>query len=148
MKSTKPLEFLCVALFTTALLVGCGFTAAKQAGEKLIADHFQAIGTNGYAAAMTNYGAQFFAQTSRDEWVKTLEKVGAKLGQFQNYTIVNWNVHKGAGTTGSGTTVRLTVSSKYSKYPAQEQFVLFKGSKDTEFKILGHHINSSGLLKE
>jgi len=137
-----------IALFTTTLFIGCGFTAAKQSGEKVIANHFQAIRTNGYAAALTNYGAQFFAKTSSDEWAKTLERVGGKLGQFQNYTIVNWNVHKGAGTSGSGTTVRLTVNSRYSKYSAQEQFILFKGSNDPEFRILGHHISSDGLLKE
>ena len=139
---------LCFVLSTGALLAGCGFAASKQAGEKLIANHFQAIGTNGYSAALANYGAQFFAKTSPDEWGKTLEKVSGKLGQFQNYTVVNWNVHKGASTTGSGTTVRITVNSTYSKFPAQEQFVLFKGSKDAEFKILGHHISSTGLLKE
>jgi len=139
---------LCIALSTIALLAGCGFTASKQAGEKLIANHFQAIGTHGYTAALTNYGAQFFAKTSPAEWASALEKVGSKLGQFQNYTIVNWNVHKGVSTTGSGTTVKMTVNSTYRKQPAQEQFILFKGSNDPEFKILGHHINSIGLLKE
>ena len=149
--SCSPLNILrlCLALSTVALLAGCGFAASKQAGEALIANHFQAIGTNGYSAALANYGAQFFSKTSPDEWTKMLEKVGSKLGQFQNYAIVNWNVHKGASTTtGSGTTVRITVNSTYSKYPAQEQFVLFKGSNDAEFKILGHHISSTGLLKE
>lgn len=139
---------LILALWVGTLVTGCGFMASKQAGEKLIASHFQAISTNGYAAALTNYGSPFFAKTSPDEWMKTLEQLGGKLGQFQNYTIVNWNVHKGAGTSGSGTTVRLTVNSTYSKHSAQEQFVLFKGSNDPDFKILGHHVQSDGLLKE
>jgi hypothetical protein len=142
-------------LFRTTLLLigcvaigGCGFTRSKQDAEKVVARHFQTIATNGYDSAMADYGAQFFQKTSKDAWSKTLARLGGKLGAYQSYSVAGWNVFKNASTSGAGTTVRLQCQVVYSKYPAVESFTLFKGVGDSEYKILGHQINSDGLLNE
>jgi len=131
-----------------AFLGGCGFAQSKKDGEKLLAKHFQTISTNGYDAAMADYGAPFFQKISKDEWGKTLARLASKLGTYQSHTITGWRVFKNAGTFGAGTTVSLQCQVTYSKYSATESFTLFKGITDSDYKIVGHFINSDGLLKE
>ena len=127
---------------------GCGFTRSRKDAEKVVARHFQTLATNGYETAMADYGAQFFQKTSKDVWSKTLARLGGKLGAYQSYSVAGWSVFKNASTSGAGTTVRLQCQVIYSKYPAVESFTLFKGASDSEYKILGHQINSEGLLKD
>src|SRR4051812_26892266 len=135
-------------ILLVAVLCGCGLTQAKQDGEKLVASHFQMIATNGYEAVTSQYGNQFFQQMPRNEWSTTLVQVTRKLGQYEQHSVNGWRVFKGANTFGAGTTVALQCQVKYSKYSAVENFTLFKGATDSEYKIIGHHINSDGLLKE
>ncbi len=127
---------------------GCGFQQSKQDAEKVLARHFQAVATNGYDSAMGDYGAQFFQKTTKDEWSQTLARLSGRLGAFQGYSVGGWQVFKNAGTFGAGTTVSLKCQVTYAKYPATESFTLFKGTSDSDYKIVGHSINSDGLLKE
>ena len=114
----------------------------------MLARHFQAISTNGYDTAMSDYGTQFFQKTSKDEWNKMLAKLTGRLGTYQSHTTTGWRVFKNAGSFGAGTTVTLQCQVTYSKYSATEIFTLFKGVTDSDYKILGHKINSDGFLKE
>ena len=137
-----------VTAFACVFLAGCGFMQPKQGAEKVLARHFQTIATNGYNAAMADYGAQFFQKTTKEEWSKTLARLTTKLGTYQNHTVTGWRVFKKVGIFGAGTTVVLQCQVNYSKYSATESFTLFKGVSDSEYKILGHQINSDGLLTE
>lgn len=139
---------LMLLVVTGALLGGCGFAQSKKDAESVLARHFQAVATNGYDTAMADYGAQFFQKTTKEEWSKTLARLSGKLGAYQNHFTTGWRVFKNAGTVGAGTTVEFVCQVTYSKYSAQERFTLFKGVTDSDYKILGHHINSEGLLKE
>ena len=139
-----------VAAFTVAFLLlgGCGFTQGKKDGEAVLTRHFRTIATNGFDTALTDYGTQFFQKTSKDEWRKALTKLSDKLGAYQSHTVTGWRVFKNASTSGSGTTVSLQCQVAYSKHPATESFTLFKGAGDSDYKIVGHQINSTALLTE
>jgi hypothetical protein len=139
--ATVPLVFL-------ALLAGCGLTQGKKDAETVVARHFQMIATNGFDAAMADYSPVFFTHTTKAEWTKALTNINRKLGTYQNYTVSGWRVYENASTTGSGTTVLLQCEVVYAKFPATENFTLFKGLADSGYKIVGHHIESQGLLTE
>jgi hypothetical protein len=150
MTACTPLRLVSAVLLALvcALVGGCGLTQAKKDGEKLLSRHFQTLSTNGYDSAIADYGTQFFQKTTKDEWNNMLTKLSGKLGAYQSHSVTSWRVFKNAGTFGAGTTVSLQCQVIYSKYTATESFTLFKGLTDSEYKILGHQINSDGLLKE
>jgi len=143
-------QFLAVALFAFAALLagGCGFTQGKKDAEAVLIRHFQAIATNGFDTAMADYGTSFFQKTTKDEWTKALTGMSRKLGTYQSHTVTGWRMFKKAGTTGAGTTVSLQCQVTYSKHKATESFSLFKGVLDSEYKIVGHQINSTALMIE
>ena len=148
-KLTRSLLFrTTLLLIGCAAIGGCGFTQSKQDAEKVVARHFQAVATNGYDSAMGDYGAQFFQKTTKEEWSQTLARLSGKLGAFQGYSVDGWRVFKNASTSGAGTTVSLQCVVTYSKYAATESFTVLKGTGDSDYKIVGHAINSNGLLKE
>jgi len=134
------------AVFAT--LIGCGFKESKQNAELSLTRHFQTIATNGFETGIGNYGPPFFQKTTKEQWSKALEGVNKKLGAYQSHTTTSWRVFKKSGTSGSGTTVSVQCQVTYSKHKATEQFTLFKGSGDLEFKITGHKIDSMALLAE
>jgi hypothetical protein len=139
---------LSLLLAVSALLAGCGFTQGKKDAEAVVARHFQTIATNGFDAAMADNGAPFFQKMTKEEWTKALTKVSSKLGAYQSYSVTSWRVFKNASTTGAGTTVTLQCEVIYSKHSATENFTVFKGVSDSEYKIVGHFINSTALLTE
>lgn len=147
----KNSRFHILSLVLSAVLLlsgGCGFIKGKKDGEAVLTRHFQTIATNGFDTAVADYGAQFFQKTSKDEWRKALSKVTEKLGTYQSHTVTGWRVFKNAGITGAGTTVSLQCQVNYSKHSATESFTLFKGIGSSDYKIVGHQINSTALLTE
>jgi len=150
MNTSTPFRIVAVTLLALASVLsgGCGFTQGKKDAEAVLARHFQTIATNGFDTAMADYGATFFQKTTKDEWTKALTKLSSKLGTYQSHTVTGWRVFKNAGLTGAGTTVSLQCQVTYSKHSATESFMLFKGVSDSDFKILGHNINSTALLTE
>jgi hypothetical protein len=147
----KNSRFHTLALVLSAVLLlsgGCGITKGKKDGEAVLTRHFQTIATNGFDTALTDYGAQFFQKTSKDEWRKALSKLNEKLGTYQSHTVTGWRVFQNAGTFGSGTTVSLQCQVNYSKHQATESFTLFKALGASDYKIVGHQINSTALLTE
>ena len=150
MNTSTPFRIVAVTLLALASVLsgGCGFTQGKKDAEAVLARHFQTIATNGFDTAMADYGATFFQKTTKDEWTKALTKLSSKLGTYQSHTVTGWRVFKNAGMTGAGTTVSLQCQVTYSKHSATESFMLFKGVSDSDYKILGHNINSTALLTE
>jgi hypothetical protein len=109
--------------------------------------HFDAIGSHAREAVLAGYDDRFFTTVPREEWAKRLTTIESKVGEFQSYKVMNWNVNSKLGTDG-GTYVTLTCAVTYSKYPAQERMVLFRKDDNAEFKILQHGVNSDAFLKE
>src|SRR5258706_4034460 len=149
MKTSTPHSFAVALFVATSLLVGgCGFTQGKKDAEAVLTRHFQTIATNGFDTAMADYGSQFFQKTTKDEWTKALTKLNGKLGTYQSHTVTGWRVFKNAGTSGAGTTVSLQCQGTYSNHTATESFTFFKGVSDSDYRIVGHNINSTALLTE
>ena len=150
MNTSTTSRIVAVTLLALASVLsgGCGFTQGKKDAEAVLARHFQTIATNGFDTAMADYGATFFQKTTKEEWTKALTKLSSKLGTYQSHTLTGWRVFKNAGMTGAGTTVSLQCQVTYSKHSATESFMLFKGVSDSDYKILGHNINSTALLTE
>ena len=149
MKTSTPHLFV-VALFAivSLLLGGCGFTQGKKDAEAVLTRHFQNITTNGFDTAIADYGTQFFQQTTKDGWSKALAGMSRKLGTYQSLTVTGWRMFTKAGTSGAGTTVSLQCQVTYSKHAATGSFTLFKGVTDSDYKIVGHQINSTALMTE
>jgi len=131
-----------------AALCGCGIKQSKDDSDKVLAHHFQAVATNGYTEALTDYDPQFFQTITKEEWSKMLAKMNAKLGTYQSYSIVNWRSFSNYGGSGSGTHVSLQCQVVYSKHTTQESFTLFKGLTDSGYKIIEHHVDGAALLQD
>lgn len=133
--------------FVVVLVSGC-FVQSRRDAEKVLNRHFQMIATNNYDSAMSDYGKQFFDKVSKNEWTKTLKGLTSKLGPYRSHTVVGWRVFKSTGSFGAGTTVSMECQVSYVRYSAIEKFTLFRGLTDSDYKILGHFIESDGLLRE
>lgn len=137
------------ALFLTvsSLLAACGAATSRKDAERALAQHYQAIAAGDYGGAMAGYDDRFFTKIPREKWAETLAKLGDKLGAYQSHRLGGWNVQQRIGV-GSGTYVNATCLVSYSKFPAEERITLFRANADGPFKILGHNINSTGLLPQ
>ena len=141
--------FALISIITcSACIVGCGITKSKQDADKTLLRHFQEVSTNGFEAAIADYGSQFFQGTTKEEWSKVLARFNTKMGTYQSHTITGWRSFTKAGSFGSGTTVMLQCQVVYSKHTAQETFTLFKGLTDSDYKIIAHQIDGAALLTE
>ncbi|MEQ2005548.1 MAG: hypothetical protein ABMA26_02020 [Limisphaerales bacterium] len=138
----------CLGIFAALALSGCGFKEAKLDAEKVVSRHFQMVSTNGFEVSLVDYGPQFFTKVKKEDWLTTMGKLSAKLGDYRSHRVTGYRVFKNTSTSGSGTSVALVCETTYTKHPAQEKFTLFRASGETEFKIVGHFISSAGLLME
>jgi hypothetical protein len=135
------------AFILAALLISaCGVSSAKSESEALCAKYFEDVQKGTLREVLPLYGDEFYKVTSKEEWIKILEKIREKLGRIQAHNLVNWNVKVQANTFGSGTFVTLVYDVKYTSYDAQEAFLVLKPLTGGPAKIIGHHINSKGLI--
>ncbi len=144
MSTIKSIPILTLLLI---LVFGCGFTEDKNVAENLANDLFDSISVQDFDRTMHFYSSRFFEHTSQDEWLAILHNLNMKLGDLESYELVSWNIKKQAHTSGTGTYVLLQYNVNYSKYPSVETLTLFRPIGG-ELKILGHNINSAGLLIE
>ena len=150
MKTPDPSRRLCSSLAMLAavfLLSGCGAKQGIADAEVVVVRHFSVLATNGVTVALADYGPQFFAKVKKEDWSKALEKIPAKLGDYQSHSVAGRKYFVKAGTD-SGTYIDLVCQVNYSKHRAQEKFRLFRADSTTDFKIIGHFISSEGFLKE
>jgi len=130
------------------LLGGCGYSEPKRAAERVLAQHFHMIATNGYDAAAAHYGKPFFEKTRPEDWSKELAKLNLKLGHYQGHEVLWWRVFETTGPFGPGTTVNVQCEVYYSRHSAIETFTLFKPAHDANYKIAGHQIALEEFLKD
>jgi len=144
---SRTARWLAVVLWVALVAAGCGWKKAQVEAETAVARHFDAVAHHSSALVLDGYDATFFSVTPRDQWGKRLRTIEAKLGDFQSFKVVNWNVQSKVGTD-AGTYVMLTCQVSYSKYPAEERMLMFRRSDDDAFKIVKHGINSEGFMQE
>ncbi len=129
------------------ILSTCGFIGSKDDAESTVSKVFELIQERDYDSALNYYSNRFFGVVSEEEWIGMLEYVNEKLGDLESYELLNWNVEKKMKPI-SGTFVRLVYKTQYTKYEAQENILLQQEGRGSDFRIIGHRINSPGFLKE
>lgn len=143
---SRPALCLLLALLVAAT-TGCGLFSSKEDAEAVARRFYEALARKEYDRALEFYSPSFFQKTKPDEWRGALERIQTRLGDFESYRLTTWKVHTGVGTGESGTWYQLQYSVKYRRYEAMEALVLFRPSGAGEIKIVGHQINSPGLLQ-
>ena len=138
---------LVVAVAAMLAAAGCGVPEERAAVEALARDYFECIRRKDFEGTRAFHGPQFYQNMTPDKWLEMVGKVNTKLGDLQSYRLVGWNFRKLAGTD-SGIYWELQYETRYAKYRAQEVLVAYKPLKGGEFQIIGHNINSEGLVFE
>ncbi len=124
-------------------LAACSIQESKAAAEASANMYYETVATGNVDAVLGLYSDRFYEKTSKNKWRQILQYVHAKLGAYESHELLNWNVHHGVNTKYIGTITTLVYEVQYSKYDATERLV-FMGSRSP--KLIGHHINSQGLL--
>jgi hypothetical protein len=153
MKTSCIAAVVIVVLAGVVLITICvwaalrGIANIRPDAEAVAKQYFAAIQAKDIERALDLYDARFYAQTPRDEWRQMLQNLGTKLGDLKSYQQVGWNVQTMTGTAGHGHYCELRFHVTYSKYASDETLVLFRAKRTDPVKIVGHNINSPGLLK-
>ncbi len=131
------------------LPAGCGVSKEKVEAEKVASARFELVKQHKFEDSMDLYSPKFYENTTREKWLKLTKKIHDKLGDVQSYKLVGWNFRKFAGKGQmSGTFWELQYETVYDKYPAREILLVYKPLGGNELKIIGHNINSEGLVLE
>jgi len=144
MSVMRKLCFIAVLLLVSALIIGCSIDKSVESSTGAL---FESIRARDYEKALGFYSPKFFEKTPREELLRALIAINTKLGDLQTYKIVNWKSTKTIGTGDNGTYWTLECDVSYSKYPASETITFFKPTAGSDFKIVGHNINSKGFLQ-
>ncbi len=143
-----------VMVLIVGLTAGCGLPESADAANSLVGGYLEAIRAKDFDKALTYMSPEFYEASTRplteSEVKDVLAKLNSKLGDLQEYRLVDANVNVYLGTERpSGTYCVLTYEVTYSRESATETFTLFKprGAGDNDLRILGHNIDSPGLLK-
>jgi len=128
-----------------AWLVGCAEDEDRRAAERVLVHHFDALVRRSYESALTDYDDRFYEGVTRSEWRSALADVVNKLGAFQRYDVSAFGLAY-RKLAGPGTYLRFQCKVTYSKHTAEETFYLYRKQGSSKFKILGHQIDSDGLL--
>lgn len=129
------------------LFVGCNPIADKSSAESVMNEYFAAIKDKDFDKALGFYSQQFFDKTSRESWNQSLRAVNSKLGDLQSYEQTGWRIQATTGLGPAGTWFIFQYRVTYSKYPSDEEVILFKPAGSNEIKILQHQIMSEAFLK-
>lgn len=138
-------KLVIISMLLPLLFTGCSLTGNKDKAEEIAVSYFNSVKSKDFAKSMTYYSAEFFQVTKEDDWKKALENINKKLGDLQSYELQGWNINK---QFGKGTYYSLKYKVTYSKYTATEVITLFKKGNKDDILIVGHNINTDGLLKE
>jgi hypothetical protein len=126
-------------------VIGCGAHDDKQDAARVLDHHFDALAHERYDAALADYDDRFFIDTTRAEWRNALASVTAKIGRVQRYDVTVDGI-EGKQTAGPGTYLKFKCKVTYAKHTSEETFYLFRREGATQFRILGHEIDSKGLV--
>jgi hypothetical protein len=132
---------LFITIVSASLLIGCSFGESKKAAEAAADQLFIELAKGPSEKYYDLYSEEFYSSTSREDWKRMREKVNEKLGNYNGHKLVSWNVK----SFNLKTTTVLVYTVTYAKYEATETLA-FVGSDHP--KLVGHNINSKGLLLE
>jgi len=129
-----------ILLFFILFLISCG---DSKAANETIDEYFKLIKDQNFEEALKLYSDSFFKKIPKEEWLKTLNMVHEKLGNYVSHIQTGWKSNSFAGTNGIKHTIQYTMSVEYSEYKATETLTI-QNFGDV-YRIAGHHITSRGL---
>jgi uncharacterized protein DUF4019 len=129
-----------ILLAGLGLLGGCSPAADTKAAEDGVAAFRRTMDAGQYAAIYDSSGADMKSAISRDDFIKLLTGLHAKLGSFRSATTTNWNDNVNTG----GQYVTLTRQAQFERGPGTEEFVF--RIESSHAVLAGYHVNSNVLV--
>ena len=126
-------------------LIACEQYNDRRAAEQVLVHHFETLAARSYELSLADYHDRFFDDVTRAEWRGMLASVVDKLGTFQSYDVNAFGPAQKM-LAGPGTYLRFQCKVTYARHTAEETFYLYRKRGGSRFKILGHQIDSDGLL--
>ena len=122
------------------VLMGCGAQKDVTGASAAVTQFHGQLDSQDYLSIYNNADERFRSASKQDDFVALMTAIHNKLGTVQQSSrqgfFVNYNT--------SGSSIRLTYSTKFSSGEANEEF-LWSKSGDA-FRLLGYHINSNALI--
>ena len=128
-------------------LPGCGLRGDKLEAEQVLVHYFDSRAHRSYGSALNDYDEQFFEDVTRADWGKALADVDNKLGPLKGYEIYVHGLESRI-TAGPGLYLKFKCKVEHAKQTSDETFFLYRRTGAAKFKILGHQIDSLGLLSQ
>lgn len=141
-----------VPILFSFLIFSCNFNAnvnfeneekEKEAAESIAAIMYLNLSRKEYEKATDLFSDSFFKTESKESFIKILSNKTEKLGDFQDYNLMEWKTSRSSGTDAN-TQYLLVYEVKYSKFKAIESLTMIKEGEI--IKIVGYHISSKGFL--
>lgn len=134
------------AVFVALLCVtSCRTQSDKHDAEQVLQHYFTALAHQKYDVALTDYDDRFFADMTRNDWRNALISVTTKIGNVEHYDITVDGLES-KKTVGPGTYLKFKCKVRYTKHTSEETLYLFRPEGSVQFHIIGHQIDSNGLL--
>jgi len=127
--------------------VACGFSEARQEGEKLAEHYFAAAQRGDTASIFKMYDDDFYKTTAESKWRDMYGRIRSKVGTPRSHTLSRWNVSNMAGTAGAGHAVTLVYDVEYESARGTETIVVFIPAGTNSAGIRGHNFRSDALLQ-
>lgn len=126
-------------------VVSCTMQDDRRDAQRVLEHHFDALAHERYDAALSDYDPHFYEEVNRADWRSALVSVTAKIGKVEHYAITV-NGLESKKTVGPGKYLKFKCKVDYAKYTSEETFYLLRRDGAAEFRIVGHQIDSPGLL--
>ena len=139
----SPFPKFLAALFWTVALAGCGnFTHAKEVAADAMDQFHDRFNAGEFDKIYDTADADFQGTTTRADFLKLLDAIHRKLGDYKNCDNHGWNTN----TFNSDTSVTLHYKTTFKKGSGDEEFIYrVSGTRAT---LRGYHINSNQLITE
>ena len=141
----KPrlLPVILAALLLPYALAGCGGTFhGKETAASAMDEFHDRFNAGEYDKIYDTADADFQGKTTRAEFLKFMEAIHRKLGNYKACDSQGWNVN----TFNADTSVSLRYKTTFEKGAADEDFQFrVAGTRAT---LRGYHINSTKLITD
>ncbi len=122
------------------LIAACGTQKDMEAASAAVTQFHSQLDNQDYSSIYNKADQRFRDASKQEDFVALMTAVHKKLGTVQQSSrqgfFVNYNT--------SGTSIRLTYSTKFSGGDADEEFLWSK--RGDNFLLLAYHINSNVLI--
>ena len=134
-------------VFTSVLLTSCNFNAnasyenetkEKENAESVSALLYYNTGKNNFNEAINLFSDSIYDASKKDALKQFLEEKKQTLGEFKDYSLVDWKTIRVTGTNPK-TEYLLIYNVIYANYNAKESISLIK--EKGKVKIVGYNVN-------